>query len=75
MRRSNSATKSGKMVSASASSGRLWDVVGGGVWRPVAVVRPRLALQRGQLLAETGISLPQRLQNIGMRAYLCRNAR
>jgi hypothetical protein len=48
---------------------------GGGVWTPAAVVRTRLALQRGQLLAEMGISLPQRLQTIGIRVYLCRKAR
>jgi hypothetical protein len=42
--------------------------VGGGVWTPVAVVRTRPALQRGQLCAETGISLPQRAQNMGIIA-------
>ena len=52
------------MVSASANPGRPWAVWGGGVWRPVAVVRTRPALQRGQLFAETGISLPQRLQTM-----------
>ena len=39
---------------------------GGGVCTPAAVLRMRPALQRGQLLAETGISLPQRLQTIGI---------
>src|SRR6266545_1820687 len=54
------------MVCASANSPRPSGSVkaGGGVWTPVAVVRTRLALQRGQLFAEKGISLPQRLQTM-----------
>lgn len=45
-------------------------MVGGGVWTPVTLVRTRLALQRGQLLAETGSSLPQRLQTIDNGAFI-----
>src|SRR6185436_4385973 len=44
-------------------------MAGGGVWTPVALVRTRLALHRGQLFAETGISLPQRLQTIDRDAF------
>src|SRR4051812_24908030 len=38
---------------------------GGGVSTPVAVVRRRPALQRGQPFAEAGTSLPQRVQTMG----------
>ena len=44
-------------------------MAGGGVWTPVALVRTRLALHRGQLFAETGSSLPQRLQTIDSDAF------
>ena len=62
--------KPGRMVGASPNgSGVFTAEGGGGVWTPAAVVLARLVLHRGQLFAEAGNSLPQRLQTIDNHAF------
>ena len=67
--------KPGRIVSASSTSGPFRGLVaGGGVWTPVAAVGTRLAPQREQLIAETEISLPQRLQTMDREVVCVRNS-
>ena len=60
----------GGIVIASPNGGGVFTAEGGGgVWTPAAVVLARLVLHRGQLFAEAGNSLPQRLQTIDNHAF------